>query len=170
MNVHRVNTSTYFYQPRNSTLLSQKLLCSPLRHDPLPSGVIYFLIPGGSAEKNLPAMQEAKETLVQSLGQEDPLEKETATHSSIPAWRIPWTEELGLLPSMGLQETACLKWLSMQYKRFILPKSAFYLNGVIQSEHFCLSLVSHVSFVRYDLSIGGEIVHWHPLLYGIPLY
>ena len=42
--------------------------------------------------KNLPAM---KESWVQSLGQEDPLEKEMATHSSILAWRIPWTEEPG---------------------------------------------------------------------------
>ena len=42
--------------------------------------------------KNLPAMQE---TWVQSLGQEDPLEKGMATHSSILAWRISWTEELG---------------------------------------------------------------------------
>ena len=40
--------------------------------------------------KNLPAMQE---TWVPSLGQEDPLEKEMATHSRIPAWRIPWTEK-----------------------------------------------------------------------------
>ena len=46
--------------------------------------------------KNLPAMQE---TWVRSLGQEDPLEKEMATHSSILAWRIPWTEELGGLQS-----------------------------------------------------------------------
>ena len=37
-------------------------------------------------------MQETQEARVQSLGQEDPLEKETTTHSSIPAWRIPWTE------------------------------------------------------------------------------
>ena len=43
------------------------------------------------------------ETQVQSLGWEDPLEKEMATHSSILAWRIPWTEEPGRLPSMGLQ-------------------------------------------------------------------
>ena len=50
--------------------------------------------------KNLPAMQE---TLVQSLGLEDPLEKGTATHSSILAWRIPWTEEPGRLQSMGSQ-------------------------------------------------------------------
>ena len=48
--------------------------------------------------KNLSAMQEI---LVQSLGWEDALEKEMATHSSIPAWRIPWTEEPGGLQSMG---------------------------------------------------------------------
>ena len=42
--------------------------------------------------------------LVRFLGWEDPLEKEMATHSSIPAWRIPWTEEPGGLQSMGLQE------------------------------------------------------------------
>ena len=51
--------------------------------------------------KNLPAMQE---TWVQSLGLEDPLEKEMATHSSILAWRIPWTEEPGRLQPMGSQE------------------------------------------------------------------
>ena len=50
--------------------------------------------------KNPPAMQE---TQVPSLGQEDPLEKEMATHSSILAWEIPWTEESGGLQSMGLQ-------------------------------------------------------------------
>ena len=50
--------------------------------------------------KNLPAVQE---TRVQSLGQVDPLEKGMATHSSIPAWRIPWSEEPGGLWSLGLQ-------------------------------------------------------------------
>ena len=49
--------------------------------------------------KNLPAMQE---TRVQSLGQEDPLEKGMATHSSVLAWRIPGTAEPGGLPSIGL--------------------------------------------------------------------
>ena len=53
--------------------------------------------------KNPPAIQELQETQVRSLGQEDPLEKEMATHSSILAWRIPWTEEPGRLQSMGLQ-------------------------------------------------------------------
>ena len=52
--------------------------------------------------KNLPAMQE---TQVCFLDSEDTQEKEMATHSSILAWRIPWTEEPGRLPSMGLQES-----------------------------------------------------------------
>ena len=47
--------------------------------------------------KNLPAMQETQEMWVRSLGQEDPLEKGMAPHSSILAWRIPWTEEPGKL-------------------------------------------------------------------------
>ena len=50
--------------------------------------------------KNLPTMQE---TRVHSLGQEDPLEKGMATHSSNLTWKIPWTEELGGLQSMRLQ-------------------------------------------------------------------
>ena len=58
--------------------------------------------PGDSVVKNPPAKQE---TWVQSLGQENPLEKKIATHSSIPAWEIPWTEEPGRLQSLGLQES-----------------------------------------------------------------
>ena len=50
--------------------------------------------------KNLPAMQEIQ---VPSLGGEDPLENEIATHSSILTWRIPWTKEPGQLQSMGCQ-------------------------------------------------------------------
>ena len=56
--------------------------------------------PGGSVVKNLPAMQEMQ---VQSLGREDTLEKQMATHSSVLAWRIPQTEEPGVLQSMGSQ-------------------------------------------------------------------
>ena len=52
--------------------------------------------------KNLPTMQE---TRVQSLGLEDPLEKEIATHSSIPAWRLPWTGEPGGQLSMGVAKS-----------------------------------------------------------------
>ena len=53
--------------------------------------------------KNLPATQEPQETWVQSLGQEDPLEEGMATHSSILAWRILWTEEPGRLQSIESQ-------------------------------------------------------------------
>ena len=50
--------------------------------------------------KHLPAMWE---TQIRSLGQEEPLEKEMATHSSTLAWKIPWTEKSGMLQSMGSQ-------------------------------------------------------------------
>ena len=56
-----------------------------------------------SAEKNLRATQEMQETQARSLGQEDPLEKEMATHFSILAWKIPRTEEPGGYWFMGLQ-------------------------------------------------------------------
>ena len=61
--------------------------------------IAYKGFPGGSVVKNLLAMQE---TRVQSLGWEDPLEKEMATHSSVHVWRIPGTGEPGGLLSMGL--------------------------------------------------------------------
>ena len=63
-------------------------------------GVIILKNPPASARDTREKMQEM---WVQSLGQEDPLEQEMATHSSILAWRIPWTEEPGGLQSMGSQ-------------------------------------------------------------------
>ena len=63
--------------------------------------VLYvYNINGGSDIKHLPAVQG---TQVRSLGWEDPLEKEMATHSSTVSWKIPWTEEPGRLQSMGSQ-------------------------------------------------------------------
>ena len=59
--------------------------------------------PGGSVVKNLPVMQEMQKTWVQSLGWEDPLEEEIATHSSTLAWKIPWTKEPGGQQFMGSQ-------------------------------------------------------------------
>ena len=59
--------------------------------------------PGGSVVKNPPAKQGTQEMLVQPLTWEDLLEEETATHSSILAWKVPWIEEPGGLQSMGLQ-------------------------------------------------------------------
>ena len=59
--------------------------------------------PGGSVVKNQPVKQEMQKMLVQSLGLEDLLEKEMATHSSILAWEIPWSEEPRGLQSMESQ-------------------------------------------------------------------
>ena len=73
--------------------------------------------------KNLPAMQE---TRVQSLGQEEPSEKEIATHSSTLAWTIPWIEELG-----SLSYFAC--YILLQW--YFVPNSA-YLTKVV--EVFCM--------------------------------
>ena len=64
--------------------------------------------------KNLPAMQE---TGVRSLAQKDALEKGMATHSSIPAWRIPWTEEPGY-STWGCKESDTIEWLT--YEAIIL--------------------------------------------------
>ena len=69
--------------------------------------------------KNLPAVQEPQETRVRSLGQEDPLEKGMATHSSIFAWRITWTEEPGRPQSIDHKETQ-LKRLSTHTLEFII--------------------------------------------------
>ena len=78
---------------------------------PTNAAVIVFLslslsllgFPGGSEVNNLPAMQEPQEMRVQSLGREDPLEEDMASHSSILTWRIPWAEEPGGPESIGLQ-------------------------------------------------------------------
>ena len=62
--------------------------------------------------KCLPTM---RETWVQFLGREGPLEKEMSTHSSILAWKIPWTEELGRLQSMGHKESDTTEWLHFHF-------------------------------------------------------
>ena len=86
--------------------------------------ILAFLV--AQMVKNLPTVQE---TWVQSLGREDPLEKGLATHSSILAWRIPWTEEPGRLQSMGLHRVrldgvtnTCTVWQNH------LTQSLFYIK------------------------------------------
>ena len=83
-------------------LLQEALPEQPKRETVTLSSDSYFLTCSLAAQrlKRLPPMQD---TWVRSLGQEDPLEKEMATHSSILVWRIPWAEEPGRLQSTGLQ-------------------------------------------------------------------
>ena len=64
---------------------------------------MYMGFPSGTVVKNLPAIQEPQEMLVQSPGGEDPLEEGMATHSSMLAWRTPWAEEPGGLQSIEAQ-------------------------------------------------------------------
>ena len=79
--------------------------------------------PGGSDVKNLPAIQE---TQVQSLGQEDPLEKEMVTHSNILVWIIPRAEELGRLQChKELDTTEKLTHLLLSLSRGMLAKTHF---------------------------------------------
>jgi len=65
--------------------------------------VLYSSFPGGTEVKNLPANAGDTRDVVRSLGGEEPLEEGMETHSSILAWRIPWTEEPGRLQSIGSQ-------------------------------------------------------------------
>ena len=82
---------------------------------PLSTAIYNTLV--AQSVKNLRAMQE---TQVQSLGWEDPLEKEVATHSSLLAWRIPWTKEPGGLQSMGSQRDMTEQLSFSQY--FVLSR------------------------------------------------
>ena len=78
----------------------KELCASPVPRLPGAPGLFFETSLVAQRVKRLPAMWE---TWVRSLGQEDPLEKEMATHSSTLAWKIPWTEEPGRLQSMGSQ-------------------------------------------------------------------
>ena len=93
--------------------------------------------PGGSeVKKRLPAM---RETWVRSLGLEDPLEGEMATHFSIPAWRITWMEEPGGLQSMGLQRVGHDWATSLSLILTSVPKLpvSFLETTYLPSSHLC---------------------------------
>ena len=105
--------------------------------------------PVAQMAKNLPAMQG---TQVQSLGQEDPLDKRMATHSNILAWRIPWTEEPGGLQSMGSQRvghdwaTKTIKVLNLSpkvYAVFILLNFGLFWNPCVNV--YCVGVCMHIN-------------------------
>ena len=77
--------------------------------------------------KNLLAMWK---TWVQSLGQEDPLEKEMATHSSTLAWKIPWMEKPGRLQSMGLQRVGHDLATSLQFRHKVFSTKELLQGGI----------------------------------------
>ena len=97
--------------------------------------------------KRLPAMQEI---WVQSLGWEDPLEKEMATHSSILAWRISWTEEPGGLQSTGSQSRTQQSYFTftviLVHVLQIFKKSNYYTQSVQHSDKLVLFLIEQAYF------------------------
>ena len=110
--------------------------------------------------KHLPAMQE---TWVQSLGWEDPLEKEMATHSSTLAWKILWAEEPGRLQSMGSQKVRCDWATSLHFFRTLSQISDGYVFALnTQENNFILnnpkqkSLNKAISKIR-ALNIYGHL-------------
>ena len=98
--------------------------------------------------KRLPTM---RETLVRSLGQEDLLEKEMVTHSSILAWKIPWTEELGWLLSWGRKESDMTERLHYHYNSPVKPSgSKLLIVGRILITESILLLV--IGILRFSIS------------------
>ena len=86
-----------------------------------------WCFPRGSVVKNPPAnVGDLQETHVRSLGHEDPLKKEMATHSNILAWRIPWTEEPGGLHSMGSKESDTTEGLNNSNSSFAYSGSIWF--------------------------------------------
>jgi len=125
--------------------------------------------------KNLPSMQE---TWVWSLSWEDSLEKGTATHTSILAWRIPWTEETGRLQSMGLQSRTrlsdfhLLTWVIIQYY-FILLLKLLQLwpteyNFLLALVHLWYNLII-VLFI-YFFFLALIYFFWHKILQAHLVY
>ena len=119
---------------------------------------IVVSFPGGSAVKNLPAVQETQETWVWSLGQEDPLEEGITPHSSIFAWRMPRTEEPGGLQSTGLQRVGH-DWseLASMRARIVVQNDKNYAEDSAQiSRNINNSVLIHDSQLALRLGWGGK--------------
>ena len=114
--------------------------------------------------KNLPAIQE---TQVQSLGWKDPLEKERATHFSILAWRIPWTEAPGRLQSMGLQKSDTTERLAHTQSQYMtpLPKSpkSFIFHFILLDYFLDIGIVKAVVVLALTLSSLVGVLTEHKL-------
>ena len=100
--------------------------------------------------KNPPAKQK---TWVQFLGREDPLEKEMASHSSILAWVIPWTEETGRLQSMGPQKVEHNLVTEQQHVCICVCVYLYTLKGLLEE---------NISEHLYDLRMGKDFLNMTP--------
>ena len=109
--------------------------------------------PGGSLAKNRPAKQE---TWVRSLGQEDPLEKETATHSSIVAWEVPWADRPDRLFSMGLQRVGrdLATKTANNMSHLLLLKTGHFRYHIRSSGDTCLFLAPELTVFVFACSFA----------------
>ena len=109
-------------------------------------------------------VQETQETRVRFLGREDPLEWGMATHSSILAWRIQWTEELGGPQSMGLQSQTLLSMhVHMKYILPFLYLKFCHLRSIFPSLHssfFCVKDPRNVYTIRCEKVLAHDRKNW----------
>ena len=112
--------------------------------------------------KNLPGKQETLETQVWSLGWEETLEKEMATHSSIPAWKISWTEEFGGLQSKGWQRVGN-EWVTTHTVRKTKSKADFVKPGLWNTDKNGRKHMEHRQKWKWQVKDGenkGHRSHW----------
>ena len=112
--------------------------------------------------KRLPEMQE---TRVPTLGWEDPLEKEMATHSSILAWRIPWTEEPGGLQSTGLQRVGH-DWATSRHFNLLESQCYYFQSTVLLT----LFLSFTFCFANFFISVLFKYIFVLPLLFSFSMF
>ena len=127
---------------------------------------LYFGFPGGATDKDPACQCRRHKTWVRSLDWEDSLEEGMATHFSILAWRIPWTEEPAGLQSIGSQSRTWLEWLSMHttFPAVISPFKSMLLPMILGScakhhSHFKLSLTPK-EFSFTIMNFGQCSPHW----------
>ena len=113
-----------------------------------------------------------RETWVQSLGQEDPLEKEMATHSSPLAWRIPWMEEPGGLQSMGLQRVGhdwatSLSLFAIRVGSSVYLRLLIFLLAILIPAWASSSPAFHMMYSAYKLNKQGDNIQ--PWLTPFPI-
>ena len=130
-----MTTSVKLYWPFSSL----KWQCSSKVHLCL---WLFCQSPGGSVVKNLPTVWELQEMWVRSLGWEDPLEEGTATHSSILAWRIPWTEDTGRIWSIGSQRDRQY-WSDLAQHQLNITKFMFFLVSCKKKKYIYIYTHTH---------------------------
>ena len=137
------------YMDRNSTFKEWNWLCGssdPIM--PIWTSLVTQMV------KNLPAMQE---TQVQSLGWEDPLGKRMAIHSSILAWRIPWTEDLVGYSPWDRKESDMTEWLTLSHTYLPIQFSCSVVSDSLRPMDYSMP---GYSVFHYLLEFAQTHVHW----------